>query len=61
MDIVDEFMSTGFEEEAGAAAWLVKKFAALEEARRGPASGPIPAFASACSTLESKCRNQKDH
>jgi hypothetical protein len=25
------------------------------------ASGPIPAFASACSLLESKCRNQKDH
>jgi alpha-D-ribose 1-methylphosphonate 5-triphosphate synthase subunit PhnL len=24
-------------------------------------SGPIPAFASACSTLESKCRNHKDH
>jgi hypothetical protein len=30
IDIVDEFMSTGFEEEAGAAAWLVKKIAALE-------------------------------
>jgi hypothetical protein len=23
-------------------------------------SGPIPAFASACGTLESKCRNHKD-
>jgi hypothetical protein len=25
------------------------------------ASGPIPAFASVCSTIESKCRNHKDH
>jgi hypothetical protein len=23
--------------------------------------GPIPAFASICCTLESKCRNKKDH
>jgi hypothetical protein len=33
IEIVDEFMDTAFEEEADAAAWLVKRIsAALEEA-----------------------------
>jgi hypothetical protein len=41
---------------------LIGSVAEKAEASPPPASsGPIPAFASACSTLESKCRNQKDH